>query len=158
MALGSTTVCVMGCPDGQYVGASPLICDSCDANCYKCVNTATNCISCGLSGGGVQLYLLPNATCSNLCPSQHFPNTNNICLPCHSSCMSCNGTLAINCLTCDITAIQPLYYDSSNHTCTLVCSINYYTVIASIYLCDQCHISCFKCAIPHSPTACNTCN
>jgi proprotein convertase subtilisin/kexin type 5 len=158
LALTSTTKCILGCPQGQYLIGSPKVCSSCDANCLTCQTTATNCLSCGLSGSS-QMYLTLTATCSVTCPSKYFPDSiTKTCVACHSTCLSCSGSLASNCLTCDVSGTQQLFLDAVKNTCNLTCSLNYYSGPGPAYECNQCHISCLTCTASNSATACISCN
>ena len=157
MAFGSTTNCVATCTSTQFVGGSPKICMNCDSNCLTCITSATNCLTCGLSGGS-QMYLTPTATCSLTCPSKYYPNiTTKTCLGCHSSCLTCSGPLSTDCLSCDVSGGQQLYFDLSSNTCILSCSQSYYSS-GITHICNQCDTGCLSCNAVSSNTACTACN
>ena len=74
-----STICIEVCPDGQYQNVTDFTCMLCSASCLTCVNTATECLSCGLSNIGVNLFKL-GSTCLAVCPDGYWQqSTGNTC-------------------------------------------------------------------------------
>ena len=42
-------------------------------------------------------------SCYNICPTGHYADANNICLPCHYSCYKCDSPLESECTNCNAT-------------------------------------------------------
>ena len=73
------------------------------------------------------------------------------CTLCDSSCLTCSGTLATNCLSCP--SYPATYLLSSNHSC-VTCNVDRYVISGS--QCLPCHSSCLTCS-DASETGCLTC-
>lgn len=169
LQLNSNTYCGFGCPSGQFSASTiPKRCMLCDSNCLKCLNTSTYCSLCGLDSFGRQMYLSPTPICNPTCtvrscltscpPKYYISTTNNMCMPCDPSCLTCVNSSNNGCLSCGIINGQQYYLNLNNKTCTATCTINYYVGPSSTYQCNQCDISCRSCSVANSSTNCLTCN
>ncbi|XP_014679429.1 PREDICTED: furin-like protease 2, partial [Priapulus caudatus] len=78
-----------------------------------------------LQGGGANRvdtsYNMENGLCVSMSGGGvHTGAESTLCLPCHSSCVTCSGGSERECLSC------PDHYYSENGTCTLHCSPSFY--------------------------------
>ena len=73
------------------------------------------------------------------------------CLPCDSTCLTCNGTAPDNCLTC----VSGKYFFPDNNTC-LDCTAPGYFINQETQQCDICDSSCKTCN-EKTPTSCLSC-
>ena len=123
------------------------ICKNCHSSCKQCSaeNDQFNCTACYIGN-----VLLTGECISGGCPAGMFIATGGICQNClTSTCETCFGPLATNCLTCNGADI--LKTDTSE--CVGSCPSNYYTVSGKCYPCDT---GCATCDGPSS-TNCLTC-
>ncbi|EAR81858.2 zinc finger lsd1 subclass family protein (macronuclear) [Tetrahymena thermophila SB210] len=140
----SKTIC-QECIDGYYL--SEGVCKQCQFPCQNCLNV-TSCFSCQEN----YTYDEQNQTCNPICHSScktcSFPKKQNACLECNDGyflaknrCIPCSSS----CATCDTTGNK-----------CLTCAEGY--VYSSIYNSCQfiCNPSCKTC-LPESPNSCLTC-
>jgi hypothetical protein len=52
-----TSICSLSCPDGQYQNATSFRCLLCSSYCKTCVTNSTNCLTCGITASGLELFL-----------------------------------------------------------------------------------------------------
>ena len=90
-----------GCTAPYYYNSASLSCQKCNAKCVSCQNSANTCIKCSTIYGNPNLDNIVANDCVANCPAKSFANNNNVCINCHSSCLSCNDQLNTACLTCD---------------------------------------------------------
>ena len=140
--MNASTTCVSDCSTGYYADSS-FNCQLCDPTCYTCRGLATNCSTCNATGT-TKYFMSINATCMSACPTiGYYTDSNANCKSCDSTCYTCNGGLATNCLTCN-TAGTYKYYMNTNATCLIACpTIGYYT--DSNANCKSCDSSCYTC-------------
>ena len=127
--------CVERCPDETYQSGN--ICRACLPLCSKCSDSHV------CSGCLPSAHLLTNGTCLSECPAGHFATASRTCLPCHPSCLSCNGSHDTECTSC-----QPEFI-LLKHTCVVrgpaSCTIReYYDRRA--HQCLPCHRTCASCS------------
>ena len=80
-----------------------------------------------------------NNTCLTACPTiRYFADVNHNCQPCDSTCNTCNGGLATNCLSCNTST--RLFFEASTSTC-LTCSDNCTFCNGVSYNCTNCSIN-----------------
>ena len=93
-----------------------------------------------------------------ICPSKTYDD-DDICKSCHSSCWTCDGALANNCLSCDKSqAVAPWFTQTANgQTCTSTCPAKFYKSDTSLKICLACHADCTVCVGPRSPEDCYQC-
>ena len=100
--------CVEDCGPGEYA-APGAVCAPCDASCATCDQFATTCTSCaplpaaGVAASGAPLAWLSGASCVSECPAKTYAEVVGgvrRCLPCHSTCSSCEGPRASQCSAC----------------------------------------------------------
>lgn len=145
------TICMpeRNCPPGQYVDDDS--CSPCTDHCQQCDNPLT-CERCvdnyflmteKLRGGEV-------SQCLQTCPEKWFASmSDQLCVECHETCLTCNGSGPHNCLTC-----YPNSSQANNNECEVPCDTNLYYDGASAS-CKPCTENCGGCL---SPTECYLCN
>ncbi|EAR95046.2 TNFR/NGFR cysteine-rich region family protein (macronuclear) [Tetrahymena thermophila SB210] len=139
----SSNQCVSICPQGTFPDGSTNICSKCDLSCFTCSGpSSSNCLSCSGS-----LFLSTSGNeCKNSCKTNEFQNNaNNQCTPCDSSCLTCNGNLNTNCLSCS----DPLFLQQSSSTCIQKCDSNQYGQITPQRTCLVCDSTCATCSGPN---------
>lgn len=121
------------------------ICSPCYFACQTCSSSSTYCTLCNTSSNR---YLTASHQC--LCQVSFFEVVNQqLCLPCFTNCLSCFGTLASQCLTCDNTT----YY--LNNTCYPACPSYYVNAVTPNRICLSCLSHCMSC--PVSTSICSQC-
>ena len=101
--------CNLACPPIGYYVDTNNNCGLCDSTCSTCNGAATtNCLTCNPSGS-TKYYMNSNTTCITSCPLGYYGDANNDCKLCDSTCSTCDGSTATNCLTC-YTAGPNKYY------------------------------------------------
>ncbi|KAL4496916.1 hypothetical protein ABPG73_011882 [Tetrahymena malaccensis] len=134
LLLGS---CVADCGD-YYYADSNNVCQQCDQTCQRCSGPmADNCTKCSsplyLDKTSNRCVQGPN------CPSGTYPEVSNrTCMPCNAVCLTCNGSLSTNCLTCTN------YLDVN--TCVSQCSVGKYAYSLT-KSCKPCDPNCYACNI-----------
>ncbi|KAL4489343.1 hypothetical protein ABPG72_018998 [Tetrahymena utriculariae] len=140
----SKTIC-QGCVDGYYLIDG--VCKQCQFPCKNCLNSF-NCLSCQDNYTFYEQNQTCNPVCHSTCKSCSFPIKSNACIECNDGyflskkrCIPCSSS----CATCDITG----------NNC-LTCADGY--VYSPIYKSCQfiCNPSCKSC-LPESPNSCLTC-
>jgi len=135
---------VTSCPPNTYPNLTINSCNSCNITCGTC----TGPLAC------------------ETCKSGFFLSGTE-CLPCDTSCLTCNGVASNNCLTCTSgsylinelntcsTCTTTQYFDQTKQLCIFICSANqYYDEISQI--CQNCDISCETCkGISRNCTSCS---
>ncbi|CAG9336280.1 unnamed protein product [Blepharisma stoltei] len=135
--------CVSKCPDLiSVVDSTNKLCLPCDASCQTCSGISSNsCLSCPTSG---TKYFTSDSQCVSACssPTHHYYNTTssiyqcisscpsnyyldsptNYCLPCMSSCLTCND--GVTCKTCDLSGSTPFITDTN--LCVQKCTLTQY--------------------------------
>ena len=147
------STCLSSCPSGYFQYTSNNTCLHCDISCLTCQQTAMDqCLSCANN-----LYLQPAigpALCLSTCPLRTYKYTiNYTCLPCDSTCLTCIGSSASQCLTCDtgivLSSVSPAQ-------CVNFCADGYYfNSVSSV--CNRCDSSCKTC-IAGDASSCTACN
>ncbi|KAL4470077.1 hypothetical protein ABPG72_008736 [Tetrahymena utriculariae] len=140
------------CQDGTFENTKK-VCQACDLSCQTCINgTNTGCRSCQSSYQRVfqQLQTNPVSGKCNCIDGYYQPATNQVCLPCHYSCYSCNGPLETNCIKCQISRT----YNIASSLCS--CSSDKYDVFG-IAQCQDCPYYCKTCSNAQT-TKCSTCD
>lgn len=129
--------------NGFYDIGSPS-CSACSSPCLTCVTTATTCTSCDST-----LHLtISGTTCVCI---DGWVSVAGICQPCHYSCLTCNGVLSTNCVTCN-TAVR--LYISATFTCPC---LNTTYDNSTTQSCQPCHVNCLWCTTS-SISSCTSCN
>ena len=173
--LNNSIICT-SCFPGTYLNNS--ICQYCDPTCGTCSGgLSNNCISCNInkffylqscfsncpnntvadpfnkvcqrcSSPLCQLCSLENLNECQVCLDGYYPN-NNICLMCDSSCLTCNGGLFNNCISCPGNSF--LYANA----CYFNCPIG--TIPDSTRkICIDCFSQCMTC-FSSNPMQCLSC-
>ena len=89
------------------------------------------------------------------CPARQYDN-GGTCANCHSSCLTCNGALETNCLTCDQTSLLYKYYHVSTKKCLEFCYYSSQYLDESNNNCLSCHSNCLGCFGPND-NQCSAC-
>ena len=80
--------CVSSCGEAFYLDSTIFKCFSCIAPCYNC-SSAALCLSCINNS-----YILYYGQCLTVCPDGTY-NSNQTCLPCPPTCLTCHLTNSI---------------------------------------------------------------
>ena len=91
--------------------------------------------------------------CIRTCPNGTLPSGSMGCLPCDSSCGTCNGATSQNCTSCiqSSSYIRYLY----NRSCMTQCPDKTYAVYGS-FICLPCAPGCYSCS-GKQPEDCTSC-
>lgn len=109
------------------------------------------CTSCASALTDLKLY--GSTVCAEACESGTYENgVGDECLLCESTCGTCNGGLATNCLSCGIVNGVPRYLDGS--VCQTNCPGSQYEDIYT-YTCAACATGCLTC--DKSASNCSSC-
>eukprot|EP00730_Choanoeca_flexa_P020100 TRINITY_DN9823_c0_g1_i1.p1 TRINITY_DN9823_c0_g1~~TRINITY_DN9823_c0_g1_i1.p1 ORF type:complete len:1554 (+),score=371.86 TRINITY_DN9823_c0_g1_i1:139-4662(+) len=77
----------------------PPSCQPCDVTCATCNGTDSNdCVTCPASL--TRTVTADGVTCDNECDAGKYSDASNNCVNCDSSCATCKGPAASDCLTC----------------------------------------------------------
>lgn len=141
-----TTTCSVGCPSNQYSNSTVLKCLLCDNNCKTCVTSSGNCLTCGFSALGINLYLFNNS-CLSSCPNKFWPNsTSNECDGCNPGCAICTGPTLNNCSVCTTynnSGTLEVYLKVVGETiCSLICPNGQFINPTILNNCAICDIGC----------------
>ena len=143
---GSNT-CGYTCPPGQFV-VSGTTCATCDATCATCSGTGTSaCTSCAASGSTPVLH---QGQCIATCPDGTYADSSLLCESCDSSCTTCTGGTASDCVTCASGA--PIKHGSQ---CVSAAPAGFYARSADSVT-QACDGSCATCSGPSS-AECTSC-
>jgi len=114
--------------------------------CLTCVDSASNCLTCGMSAFGANLYFHSNQ-CLLTCPNAFWPNTTaHNCDSCQPACLVCFGSLLTQCTQCGNTT--DIYYkDLDSTTCGLICPDGQYNSSSIPNLCQRCSSTCITCSV-----------
>ena len=147
LRVASTLECVEKCPVGTF--ANEHMCRECPKFCSECVDDHS-CIKC--QEGAVRLQ---NGECADECPDLSYAAANGTCVPCHHSCLSCDGPTEKDCTSCP--GQLSLGEDG---TCSIrspsSCQDGTYFDHRKLE-CHSCHVTCAKCSGKES-TQCTLCN
>ena len=136
------TICVpeRSCPPGQYVDDDS--CSPCIEHCQQCNNPLT-CQQCNdkfflmtekLRGG-------ETSRCLQTCPDKWFASiSDKLCVECHETCLTCNGSGSQHCLTCYSNDSHP----NDNNECEIPCDAGLYYNPNSAS-CELCTEKCASC-------------
>ncbi|XP_062140559.1 furin-like protease 2 isoform X2 [Drosophila sulfurigaster albostrigata] len=137
--------CLNNCPEGHYADKKRLECLPCHEGCKSC------------SSNGICSECLPNWTLnkkdkcsvagSEACTdSEFYSQSESGCKACHSSCETCNGPLATNCLSCESNRLL------EQSSCVSGCQDGYFMETG---VCTPCLHTCTQCK---SRTNCSNCS
>ena len=146
----ASTICLNFCPNGYGEDTVNRVCVSCDTSCSQCTGpTNTQCSAC--SPG---YFLQPSSTtCLDSCPVLYWADlTNNICLPCDTSCSICLDGTNNQCSSC----VSGYFLQPSSTTCLNFCPVGYWQDTTN-HICANCDISCSQCTGPLN-TQCSACS
>ena len=122
-------ICVKGCPYGTFSDLNYY------GNIYQmCIQIFESCIgpgvfNCASCSSNYLYYFANTKTCLMACPLKTFLSiTSSECVMCDSSCLSCNGPSANDCLSCSIN----LYF--LKNTCMSSCPNGYYSDFIYIWI------------------------
>ena len=124
--------CVPSCPIGTY--QDHHMCRPCPPLCVHC--NKDTCIKCAKD-----TVILNSGQCSNSCEPFTFLSPNGSCLPCHHSCVECNGPGSRSCTVCPA---QFTLGDDGRCSVSSSCESGEYFDSRSLE-CRPCHESCAEC-------------
>ncbi|KAL4471652.1 hypothetical protein ABPG74_008545 [Tetrahymena malaccensis] len=140
------------CGLGYYGDKSSLKCQTCDASCYSCSGTSTNCTSCK------QGQKLKNNICilaSQYCGDGYFDSkdSSNLlsCQKCDQSCYLCKGD-SKSCTACKL----GLFAYNSQCISQQDCLAKFMIPDISSGICQPCATGCTQCK--NTPTNCQSCD
>lgn len=148
-AAGPST-CESLCPDGFYSDSSTNTCPNCNTACKKCSGPSANeCLSC--NAGKYLLVQAGTSQCVDSCPSTHYPDNDNNCMPCDTTCATCSGSLPTNCKSCSL----PRYYIDGQ--CVLQCPGAYFGENSTATCIRDCPDQTFGYSVSKICCPCNNC-
>ena len=110
--------CANDCPTNYFKAAQE--CTACHQSCATCgAGLSTSCLTCSGS-----LYLTSDGSCVETCTNGWFKGSNNVCVSCESSCLTCDSIGS--CLTCP-TSNYLLTALNGSVSCANSCPSGYYT-------------------------------
>ena len=143
--------CVKKCPEG-FSKSKLSICEKCHSTCLRCskflkdhdttdpdTNPANGCTRCYLGQS-----LRRDNSCG-LCASGTYTNSEQRCIPCHSSCQECFSKTENSCLACRESSL--LIMDTKTCLAADQCPPLYFKVMNS-NSCFRCHKDCKSCSGP----------
>ena len=163
--------CVPQCGTNYYVVLSPVkLCLRCSYSCKTCLKYGdTQCLSCnetqylsildtlnkvGICYQSCPLPLVNDATtytCQTGCQlGEYLDSTQNECMPCDTTCLTCKGSNPNDCLSCSSTLFL------LDNECLTSCPDDYYSQIVNNIngVCSACSDNCQKCS---NSTVCLVC-
>ena len=170
--LACTASTCLTCPLGQFPAFAS--CGTCVPTCKSCKDaTATGCTSCHtnalLNAAGSCLcqdgYVLATtgpgcvaAVLNTVCTTGQFLDTTGKCVSCHSSCLTCTGPFATNCVACQPgtnTVLSKMSTSGTLNVGSCVCADNSFLDTATTK-CMPCDSTCLTCS-GSGPERCLTC-
>ena len=149
--LKSDGKCHESCESGEYLTSSG-ICAACDATCDSCDGPgAFACKGCDVGG---ELPIFHHGQCTATCPAGFASGTESAasCLPCHSTCGSCDAPAeAARCTTCAAATSHFLPRGVSAGSCRTSCLAGEY---GSAGRCVACEGGCTRCRAAGACTEC----
>nr|CAD7461033.1 unnamed protein product [Timema tahoe] len=133
MYVTDLAVCLQQCPEGYYEDSDRNLCVPCEPNCASCLDKPNNCVNCE------HHLVLHDNKCFATCPLHTYETEDSRCIPCHSSCETCNGSSETQCISCG-----PAHFSLAG-VCHSVCPQGYYS--------HRKRRECLQC-----PPGCDTCN
>ncbi|KAL4488465.1 hypothetical protein ABPG72_013033 [Tetrahymena utriculariae] len=110
----------------RYYNSDGRVCNQCLSKCLECSQIGV-CTSCANG------FYLQNNSCQNTCLQGFSDSSKNLCVDCHPTCVTCQGPLATDCLTC----ISGYYLNSTTNICQ-ICDPGCYSC-SSKQNCSQCN-------------------
>lgn len=139
------TLCNNTCSDGTYSNSSSNLCLMCAPQCLTCSGNASNCLSCGFSSIGSNLYLSNNQCLLN-CPVRTWANqVNHNCDSCHASCISCTSSGQNSCQSCGNITGTIYYKYIGAETCNTTCPDGQFISATIPNFCQPCSPICITC-------------
>ena len=118
----------------------------CSGECLTCSSTISNCLTCGFSQYGFDLFLSNNQCLLN-CPAGFWGNaTAHNCDACTPGCLTCTTSGLASCQSCgNVTATQ-YYKHIGGNTCDTSCPDGQYIDAAYPNDCQPCASNCITCS------------
>ena len=147
--------CLSKCPLNTYPSTINYTCLSCDTTCSKCAGPyQTQCIICNY---GLYLQNSSPSLCASTCPIGYYgDSTFGECRKCDTTCQTCSGPGASQCIICSNSSILFLQSISPPSYCLSSCPLNSYPSLNN-FTCLSCDASCLGC-IGSTPNQCLSCN
>lgn len=151
--------CVAACDPHTALDATNTFCQPCDSSCFNCSKPGNSslCTNCPSSPTGQVINGTTSGPCLSSCPSNTIISADNLhCLPCDSSCSTCNqGSSNVNCTAC--TTSGYVINGSSYGNCVAACDPQ--TALETTFntFCKPCDSTCFNCSIPGNSSMCTSC-
>ena len=112
-----------------------------------CTGTASNCLSCGFSQYGFDLFL-HGSQCLLTCPTGYWANkTGHSCDACSLGCASCSYLGLTFCSVCKNDTTVIYYKDLDTATCGTTCPDGQFISAAVPNICQRCSPTCLTCSV-----------
>ena len=117
----------------------------CSGECATCSGSASNCLSCGFSQYGFNLFL-SGSQCLLTCPISFWANTGtHTCDGCSPGCLTCTNIGTNNCQSCTNVTSTQYYKHIGATTCDTTCPAGQYIDAAYPNDCRPCASNCITC-------------
>lgn len=115
--------------------------------CLTCSATATNCLTCGFSSFGADLYFRLNQ-CLLTCPLGFWPNiTNHNCDACNEVCSVCYSSDSLSCSKCRNKTTGEIFYKQIGaDICAQTCPDGQFISVSVPNYCQKCSPVCITCS------------
>ena len=154
---GSTT-CTTLCPNGQYANSTSKQCLLCIQSCLTCTAQPSNCLTCGSSVGGQNLFL-SSSKCVLICPNGQWGNTtDHKCYACSGGCASCTNFGLKYCSACNNVSSLIYYKTIGASICAQTCPDGSFIVASIPNFCQPCAKQCITCSIAADNCTNNNCS
>ena len=124
-------------------------CITCDPSCNGCTGPSAN--ECSGCYSGKYLKVDDNTCTDCTSPGYYIVSVTQTCELCDTSCETCSGSAATNCLTC----YTGQYLLAANNSC-VSCDVDGYYQDTLAQTCDECDTSCQTCS-GSAATSCLSC-
>ena len=150
--------CISACdPQTALETTNNTFCQPCDITCFNCSvpNNSSMCTSCPVSTPSKVINGTSTGECLSSCPTNTIISVDTVhCLPCHTSCASCNqDSSSTNCTSCVSGHVNGTTYGN----CVTNCDPQTALETTNNTFCLPCDSTCFNCTIPNSNTSCTSC-
>ena len=140
---------------------APDTCTACATSCATCVSpAATECTSCAVNSPFRSNWSIGVGSCLADCtPLSSWGDDSvqpNVCSPCSTSCGTCSGANASECVSCNPGGPTPFLHDGE---CKSACpAVGTFALVENgLSRCEACDGSCLECDGPSS-TSCTACS
>jgi proprotein convertase subtilisin/kexin type 5 len=142
----SSSICSQSCPSGQYSNNTSNRCLMCSLSCLTCSGSASNCLTCGLSVGGLDLFL-SGSQCLAVCAQGYYGEVaDHTCKVCTAGCAACTGVGLTVCSQCTNVSSTVFYKQIGTTICGTTCPAGQFIDASIPNFCQKCSSTCITCA------------